>query len=71
MGSIEDHRRQAEACVAMAQRSDADADKVLWLTLAQSWVRLAEDVARCSGTDAACPPGDGPEVSEAASADRE
>jgi hypothetical protein len=30
----------------MAQRSDDDNDKALWLTLAQSWVRLAEHVAR-------------------------
>jgi hypothetical protein len=30
----------------MAQRSEDDGDKALWLTLAQSWVRLAEHVAR-------------------------
>jgi hypothetical protein len=30
----------------MARLSDADSDKALWLTLAQSWVRLAEHVAR-------------------------
>jgi hypothetical protein len=30
----------------MARASDDDKDKVLWLTLAQSWVRLAEHVAR-------------------------
>ncbi len=30
----------------MARLSDADSDKVLWLTLAQSWVRLAEHVAK-------------------------
>jgi len=42
MGSTQDHRRYAEECVAMAFRSDDDGDKVLWLTLAQSWVRLAE-----------------------------
>jgi hypothetical protein len=30
----------------MAQASDDDKDKALWLTLAQSWVRLAEHVAR-------------------------
>jgi hypothetical protein len=29
----------------MARLSDAQSDKVLWLTLAQSWVRLAEYVA--------------------------
>jgi hypothetical protein len=46
MGTAHDHRRYAEECVAMAQRSDDDSDKALWLTLAQSWVRLAEHVAR-------------------------
>jgi hypothetical protein len=30
----------------MAQLCEDDKDKVLWLTLAQSWVRLAEHVAR-------------------------
>jgi hypothetical protein len=46
MGTSLDHRRHAEECVAMAQRADDDGDKALWLTLAQSWVRLAEHVAR-------------------------
>ncbi len=46
MGTAQDHRRYAEECVAMAQRADDDGDKALWLTLAQSWVRLAEHVAR-------------------------
>jgi hypothetical protein len=46
MGTSEDHRRHAEECVAMAQLADDDGDKALWLTLAQSWVRLAEHVAR-------------------------
>ena len=46
MGTTQDHRRYAEECVVMAQRSDEDSDKALWLTLAQSWVRLAEHVAR-------------------------
>ncbi|MGH6673205.1 MAG: hypothetical protein ACRECV_14690 [Xanthobacteraceae bacterium] len=46
MGTTQDHRRHAEECVAMAQRSDDEGDKALWLTLAQSWVRLAEHVAR-------------------------
>jgi hypothetical protein len=45
VGTTQDHRRWAEDCVAMAQRSDQDSDKALWLTLAHSWVRLAEDVA--------------------------
>jgi len=46
MGSLLDHRRCAEECVAMARLSEDDSDKALWLTLAQSWVRLAEHVAR-------------------------
>lgn len=59
MATSEHHRRYAKECVAMAQRSEDDTDKVLWLTLAQSWVRLAEHVARApshqngdDGTDA-------------------
>jgi len=46
MGTTLDHRRYAEECVAMARRSEDDQDKMLWLTLAQSWVRLAEHVER-------------------------
>ncbi len=45
MGTIQDHRRCAEECVAMARLSQGESDKALWLTLAQSWVRLAEHVA--------------------------
>jgi hypothetical protein len=45
MGTIQDHRKYAEECVAMARLSQAESDKALWLTLAQSWVRLAEHVA--------------------------
>src|ERR1700722_219544 len=40
-----DHRKCAEECVAMARLADAESDKALWLTLAQSWARLAEHVA--------------------------
>ena len=45
MGTPQDHRKCAEECVAMARLSEADRDKALWLTLAQSWVRLAEHAA--------------------------
>ena len=48
MGTTLDHRRYAEECVAMAQLAEDDQDKMLWLTLAQSWVRLAEHVERSS-----------------------
>ena len=46
MGTMLDHRRYAEECVAMARLAEDDEDKMLWLTLAQSWVRLAEHVER-------------------------
>jgi len=46
MGTTEDHRKYAEECVAIAQGCQDESDKALWLTLAQSWVRLAEHVAR-------------------------
>jgi hypothetical protein len=46
MGTTQDHRRAAEECVAMARLAASANDKALWLTLAQSWVRLAEHVAR-------------------------
>jgi hypothetical protein len=46
VGTTLDHRRLAEECVAMARRAEDESDKALWLTLAQSWVRLAEHVAR-------------------------
>jgi hypothetical protein len=46
MGTNPDHRRFAEECVAMAHASENANDKALWITLAQSWVRLAEHVAR-------------------------
>jgi hypothetical protein len=46
MGTTLDHRRCAEECFAMAQLAEDNTDKALWLTLAQSWVRLADHVAR-------------------------
>ncbi len=55
MGTIQDHRKYAEECVAMARQSQAESDKALWLTLAQSWVRLAEHVARVAEVDSTEP----------------
>jgi hypothetical protein len=46
MGTSPDHRRFAEECVVMAQSCKDANDKALWITLAQSWVLLAEHVAR-------------------------
>jgi hypothetical protein len=53
MGTTQDHRKCAEECVAMARLADADGGKALWLTLAQSWVRLAEHVARAESQPSA------------------
>ena len=39
------HEKYAEKCVAMALSSEQDVDKALWLTLAQSWAQLGEQVA--------------------------
>ena len=51
MGTTQDHRRWAEDCVVMAQAAEDPNDKALWLTLAQSWVRLAEHVARAGNAE--------------------
>jgi hypothetical protein len=51
----------------MARAADDDRDKVLWLTLAQSWVRLAEHVARFHNLEA--PASGGEEVPEVQSPD--
>ena len=48
MGNNRDHRRCAEECVAMARAAENASDKALWITLAQSWLRLAEHVAHAS-----------------------
>jgi hypothetical protein len=48
MGNDRNHRQCAEECIAMARASEDAKDKALWITLAQSWVRLAEHVAHAS-----------------------
>jgi hypothetical protein len=60
MGTPQDHRRCAEDCVAMAQTAEHEGDKALWLTLALSWLRLAEHVAHVSGSQ--CDAADGDDV---------
>lgn len=53
MGTNRDHRRFAEECIAMAHASEDANDKALWITLAQSWVRLAEHAAHMSASGGA------------------
>ncbi|HEY2533872.1 MAG TPA: hypothetical protein VGJ20_39125 [Xanthobacteraceae bacterium] len=48
MATTQDHRRWAEECIAMARLSVNESDKALWLTLAQSWARLAKHAAKAA-----------------------
>jgi len=58
MGTAQDHRKCAEECVARAQAADDRKGKALWLTLAQSWLRLAEQVARARSSELGAADGD-------------
>jgi hypothetical protein len=40
------HQHLIEQCVTMACASKVERDKALWLSMAQSWARLADEVAR-------------------------
>ena len=46
MSSNNLYRSNAEDCLRMAQAAANDGDRPFWLTLAQSWLRLAERAAR-------------------------
>jgi hypothetical protein len=46
MSSNNIYRNNAEDCLRMAQTAVNDGDRPFWLTLAQSWLRLAEHAAR-------------------------
>jgi len=43
------YRSNAQDCLRMAQAAPDDRDRPFWLTLAQSWLRLAEHAAREGG----------------------
>jgi hypothetical protein len=46
MSSDNIYRSNAEDCLRMAQTALNDGDRPFWLTLAQSWLRLAEHATR-------------------------
>ena len=46
MSSNNIYRSNAEDCLRIAQTAVNDGDRPFWLTLAQSWLRLAERAAR-------------------------
>jgi hypothetical protein len=48
MDSIELYREQAHNCLLQASADTNENDKPLWVTLAQSWLQLAEDADRIS-----------------------
>jgi hypothetical protein len=48
MDTIELCRAQAHDCLRLADIDTNENDKSLWLTLAQSWLQLAEDADRIS-----------------------
>jgi hypothetical protein len=44
------HKHLIEQCLMMACASLSPKDKALWLTMARSWVRLADEVERSEMT---------------------
>ena len=46
MSTIEQYRAHAHDCLRRAHTDVNDGDKPLWLTLAQSWLQLAEHADR-------------------------
>jgi len=42
VSSAEKYRRQAIECLRIAQSSRDDEDRAIWISLAQSWARLAQ-----------------------------
>jgi hypothetical protein len=48
MDTIELYRAQADDCLRRADSDTNENDKPLWVTLAQSWLQLAEDADRIS-----------------------
>jgi hypothetical protein len=46
MSSIDEYRTNAEDCLRFAQADRNERDKPLWVTLALSWLRLAEHADR-------------------------
>jgi hypothetical protein len=50
MTSTSVYRSNAEECLRMANAAQDSRDRPLWVTLAQSWLRLAELSARGSAT---------------------
>ena len=50
MSSANDYRINAEDCLRMAKSASEERDRPLWVTMAQSWLRLAEHADRVNLT---------------------
>jgi hypothetical protein len=48
MDTFELYREQADNCLRLADTDTNENDKPLWLTLAQSWLQLAEQADQIS-----------------------
>ena len=46
MGSASEYRVIAQDCLRMAASTENQRDRPLWVTMAQSWIQLAEHVSR-------------------------
>jgi hypothetical protein len=46
MGSAKEYRVIAQDCLRMAAGAEDERDRPLWVTMAQSWMQLAEHVSR-------------------------
>ena len=46
MGSAKEYRVIAQDCLRMAADAEDERDRPLWVTMAQSWIQLAEYVSR-------------------------
>jgi hypothetical protein len=44
MANAEDHRRNASECLRMAQQTDDPIAKAVLLTMAERWLRLAQEI---------------------------
>ena len=70
MSSANQYRNNAQDCLRWAKAASDERDRPLWVTMAQSWLRLAEHADRVNhevGSEASSFDGD-QEVAEATSA---
>jgi hypothetical protein len=70
MNSADEYRNNAEDCMRMASLARDEGDRPLWVTMAQSWLRLAEHADHINGvleSDDHAPGQDEPDMVETVS----